>query len=218
MQIAIDGPAGAGKSTIAKLLAKKYGFIYIDTGAMYRTIALYVINKGIDVKDETAVSSVVKEPDIKLSYDNGVLSVFLNNEDVSKAIRTQEIGEGASIVSTYKAVREHLVDLQRKMANTQDVVMDGRDIGTNVLPDAELKIYLDASAYVRAVRRQKELQEKGETCDVAKIQAEIEQRDVRDKNRELNPLCMAVDAVLVDTSDMNIDEVVNRISQIYEGL
>lgn len=218
MQIAIDGPAGAGKSTIAKLVAKQKSFIYIDTGAMYRAMGLYMKGKGVDYKDENEVSKHCKEPLIDLKDENGFLKVLLEGEDVSERIRTQEVGEIASVISAYPKVREQLVALQQRMASNCDVVMDGRDIGSNVLPFAELKIYLDASAQVRAERRAKELREKGEPADIDRIRSEIEQRDERDKNRALNPLKKAEDAIEIDTSDMSIAEVASAIEREYSKL
>ena len=159
--IAIDGPAGAGKSTIAKLVAKKLDFIYVDTGAMYRAIALYLLRSGVDTADEAAVSEAVKNADITICYRDGAQQVILNGEDVSGLIRTEEVGNTASAVSVYPAVRAHLLELQRSLAASRNVIMDGRDIGTCILPDAEAKIYLTASSRVRAMRRYKELTEKG---------------------------------------------------------
>lgn len=217
MQIAIDGPAGSGKSTIAKLLAKKYGFTYIDTGAMYRAVALYMKKHEIDVNNESAVSDNCIKANIDLNYENDTLKLFLDNEDVSSEIRKEEIGNFASVVSSYRAVREQLVTLQRKLASSKNVVMDGRDIGTNVLTNAEIKIFLTASVSVRANRRAKELTEKGLYADIKKIEADIEDRDYRDINRALNPLCKAEDAIEVDSSDMSIEEVVGLIGSIIDG-
>ncbi len=227
MKIAIDGPAGAGKSTIAKEVAAKKGCLYIDTGAMYRTVALYIIRKGISLEDEEQVSSAVGEADITLSHENGTQRVFLNGEDVSADIRREEVGNGASKVSRYAAVREKLVDCQRKMAERTSVVMDGRDIGTVVLPDAEVKIYLTAASETRARRRFLELKEKGAFGDtplspaeveekVASIKRDIEIRDGQDMNREISPLKKADDAVTVDTSFMTITEVTERILTICD--
>ena len=214
MQIAIDGPAGAGKSTIAKRLAKESGYIYVDTGAMYRAMALYLIRCGISPDDSVKIENACSDADISIEYVNGEQHVILNGEDVNGLIRTQEVSNMASVSSVNPKVREKLVDLQRKLAARTDVVMDGRDIGTVVLPDAEVKIYLTASTKVRARRRYDELIQKGETCDIKTIENEIAERDERDMNREISPLKQAEDAVLVDTSDMDIDEVVEAIRDI----
>ena len=212
--IAIDGPAGAGKSTIAKLVAKKLDFIYVDTGAMYRAIALYLLRSGVDTADEAAVSEAVKNADITICYRDGAQQVILNGEDVSGLIRTEEVGNTASAVSVYPAVRAHLLELQRSLAASRNVIMDGRDIGTVVLPNAQVKIYLTASSMVRARRRYDELTAKGETCDLEKIRQDIEDRDYRDMHRETSPLKQAEDAVLVDTSDMTIEQVIDRIVEL----
>lgn len=217
MNIAIDGPAGAGKSSIAKLTAKKLSFIYIDTGAMYRTMALYFIRQGIDTNDRALVESHCDKIDIRITYENGEQQIFLNGDNVSGEIRNEQVGNHASKVAAYRKIREKLVALQRKMAAGSDVIMDGRDIGTVVLPEADVKIYLTASAAVRAARRYKELQEKGVSCDLQKIEEDIIKRDEQDMNRENSPLRQAEDAILVDSSDMTIDEVVERIISIAEG-
>ena len=209
--IAIDGPAGAGKSTIAKLVAKKLDFIYVDTGAMYRAIALYLLRSGVDTADEAAVSEAVKNADITICYRDGAQQVILNGEDVSGLIRTEEVGNTASAVSVYPAVRAHLLELQRSLAASRNVIMDGRDIGTVVLPHAQVKIYLTASSMVREKRRYDELTAKGESCNLEKIRQDIEDRDYRDMHRETSPLKQAEDAVLVDTSDMTIEQVIDRI-------
>lgn len=209
--IAIDGPAGAGKSTIAKLVAKKLDFIYVDTGAMYRAIALYLLRSGIDTANEAAVSEAVKNADITIRYQDGSQQVILNGEDVSGKIRTEEVGNTASATSVYPAVRAHLLELQRSLAASQNVIMDGRDIGTCILPDAEAKIYLTASSQVRALRRYKELTEKGTMCNLEEIEQDIIDRDYRDMHREIAPLTQAADAVLLDSSEMTIDQVVDGI-------
>lgn len=216
MNIAIDGPAGAGKSSIAKLVAERLSFIYIDTGAMYRTMALYFMNRGIDTKDQKLAESRCDEIDIRISYENGEQQIFLNGENVSLEIRKEQVGNQASVVASYGKVREKLVALQRGMAASSDVIMDGRDIGTVVLPDADVKIYLTASSAVRAERRYKELTEKGAVCDLKKIEEDIKIRDHQDMNREISPLKQAEDAVLVDSSDMTIDQVVEKIISIAE--
>ena len=211
MNIAIDGPAGAGKSTIAKLVADKKGFIYVDTGAMYRSIALYIIENDIDVDDDEAVKNACDNIDISLKYVDGVQHVYLNDKDVSTDIRREEVGNMASKAATKKAVRERLLNLQRDIAAANDVIMDGRDIGTFVLPNAELKIYLTASVMTRAKRRFDQLTEKGEKPDMDKIAGDIEKRDYQDMHREIAPLKQAEDAVYLDTSEMTIDEVVEKI-------
>ena len=209
--IAIDGPAGAGKSTIAKMVAKKLNFIYVDTGAMYRAIALYLLRIGIDTANEAAVSEAVKNADITIRYQDGSQQVILNGEDVSGKIRTEEVGNTASATSVYPAVRAHLLELQRSLAASQNVIMDGRDIGTCILPDAEAKIYLTASSRVRALRRYKELTEKGTMCNLEEIEQDIIDRDYRDMHREIAPLTQAADAVLLDSSALTIDQVVDGI-------
>ena len=211
MNIAIDGPAGAGKSTIAKLVADKKGFIYVDTGAMYRSIALYIIENDIDSDNDDAVKTACDNIDINIKYVDRVQHIYLNNEDVSTAIRREEVGNMASKVATKKSVRDKLLSLQRELAESNDVIMDGRDIGTFVLPDAELKIYLTASVYTRAKRRFDQLVEKGETPDLGKIEEDIEKRDYQDMHRDIAPLKQADDAILIDTSDMTIEEVVDKI-------
>ena len=211
MNIAIDGPAGAGKSTIAKKVAKEMGFIYVDTGAMYRAMALYILQHGIDEKNEQAIAAACDDIDVALRYEAGEQRVLLCGEDVSKEIRREEVGNMASVTSVYGCVRKKLVSLQQQLAAKEDVIMDGRDIGTCVLPQAPLKIYLTASVETRAKRRYKELCEKNVTCDLAEIMKDIEDRDYRDMHREISPLKQAEDAVLVDSSDMTIDEVVTTI-------
>ena len=215
MNIAIDGPAGAGKSTIAKRLAKKLGFIYVDTGAMYRAMAYYFLQHDIDAKDESAIAAACPDVDVTITYENGEQQVLLNGENVNGVIRNEEVGNMASSTSVYPVVREKLVELQRQLAKSADVIMDGRDIGTCVPPDAQVKIYLTASSATRAKRRFDELTEKGVSCDLAEIEKDIIDRDYRDMHRETSPLCQAEDAVLVDSSEMNIDEVVDAIYQVY---
>ncbi|MCQ2492619.1 MAG: (d)CMP kinase [Lachnospiraceae bacterium] len=214
--IAIDGPAGAGKSTIAKRIAKELNFIYVDTGAMYRSIALYFLRKGTDPADVEAIAAECPNIKVTLAYEDGAQQVLLNGENVTGFIRNEEVGNMASKTSAIPAVRAALLDLQRDMAKTADILMDGRDIGTNVLPNADLKIYLTASSAVRAKRRYDELVAKGETCDINKIEEDIITRDKQDMSREIAPLKQAEDAVLVDSSDMNIDEVVEAIKAEFE--
>lgn len=215
MNIAIDGPAGAGKSTIAKRLAKKLGFIYVDTGAMYRAMAYYFLQHNIDAKDENAIAAACPDVDVTITYENGEQQVLLNGENVNGVIRNEEVGNMASSTSVYPVVRKKLVELQRQLAKSADVIMDGRDIGTCVLPDAQVKIYLTASSATRAKRRYDELTEKGVSCDLAEIEKDIIDRDYRDMHRETSPLRQAEDAVLVDSSEMNIDDVVDAIYQVY---
>lgn len=209
--VAIDGPAGAGKSTVAKAVAKEQGFIYVDTGAMYRAMALYFIRKGIDSNDEAAVCTRLDEIEIALVYEDGVQQVILNGENVSGLIRTEEVGMATSNISKYKTVREKMVALQQEIAKTTDVVMDGRDIGMWVLPNADVKLYLTASSLVRAKRRHKELIEKGSTKSLEEIEQDIIARDYQDMHRENSPLVQAPDAVLLDSSDMTLKEVVDAI-------
>lgn len=209
--IAIDGPAGAGKSTIAKLVAKELGFIYVDTGAMYRAMALYLIRQGIDRNDTEQIEKACEDADISISYENGRQVILLFGENVNDYLRTEEVGNMASMSSVNPKVRSKLVALQQKLAAQKDVVMDGRDIGTVVLPDSKCKIYLTASSAVRAKRRYDELVEKGENADLSKIEADIIERDHRDMTREHSPLRQADDAVLIDSSDMSVDDVKEAI-------
>ena len=209
--IAIDGPAGAGKSTIARLAAKRLGFVYVDTGAMYRAIALYFLRKGIRPEDVQTIASLVKGAEITIRYVDGTQQVILNGEDVSGQIRTEEVGNMASATSAIPAVRAHLLELQRNLAASANVIMDGRDIGTCILPDADVKIFLTASTSVRAMRRYRELQEKGMMCNLEEIEQDIIERDARDMNRETAPLKQAEDAMLLDSSDMTLEQVVQAI-------
>lgn len=209
--IAIDGPAGAGKSTIAKMAASELGFIYVDTGAMYRAMALYFLRKGIRKEDERAIEEACKEIEVSIQYEDGIQQVLLNGENVSGFIRTEEVSNMTSATSAYKSVRQKLLELQRQLASTSNVIMDGRDIGTCVLPDAQTKIYLTASSHVRALRRYKELVEKGEACNLEEIEQDIIERDYRDMHREIAPLKQAQDAIYLDSSQMTIRQVVDAI-------
>ncbi len=212
--VAIDGPAGAGKSTIAKMIAKDLEFIYVDTGAMYRAMALFYIEQGVNKDDAQAVSSKCSDADITIVYENKEQQVYLNGKNVNGLIRTEEVGNMASCISVNKNVRQKLVELQQKMAATADVIMDGRDIGTCVLPNADVKIYLTAGSRVRALRRYNELKVKGVECNLDEIERDIIERDERDMNRDISPLRKADDAILVDSSDMSIEEVVSAIKEI----
>jgi cytidylate kinase len=209
--IAIDGPAGAGKSTIAKAVAKKRNLIYVDTGAMYRAMALFMLREGVDLQDTAKIAEKCSDADITIRYEDGVQVVCLNGENVNAFLRTEEVGNAASVTSVIPQVRKKLVELQQKLAAESDCIMDGRDIGTCVLPAAQLKIYLTASSEVRAKRRYDELTAKGESCDLKKIREDIEERDFRDMHRETSPLKQADDAILVDTSDMTREEVIEKI-------
>ena len=215
ISIAIDGPAGAGKSTIAKRLAKELGYYYVDTGAIYRTVAYFMDLIGISPKDVDGVNRYIDEVTVEIEYDeDGAQHMFMNEIDVTNDIRTQDISQKASLISAHAVVRDVLLDMQRDVANKHNVIMDGRDIGTVVLPRADVKIFLTASAEVRAKRRHLELQAKGSKDSFEKVLAEIKQRDHQDSTREIAPLKQAKDAVLVDTSDMDIEAVVAHIRQI----
>ena len=216
-QVAIDGPAGAGKSTIARQVAKNKGFIYVDTGAMYRAMALYLLRKEVNKDDTEQIGNICQDAEISIEYQNGEQIVLLNGENVNSYLRTEEVGNMASVSSAVPRVREKLLSLQRKLAKDMSVVMDGRDIGTTILPDADVKIYLTASSLTRARRRYLELQEKGTVCNLDDIQKDIEERDQRDMSREISPLRQAEDAVLVDSSDLTIQQVVDRILQIFRS-
>ena len=209
--IAIDGPAGAGKSTIAKLIAKKKSYIYVDTGAMYRAMALYFLEEGIRAEEQDKISQASKKVDITIQYENGEQIVLLNGRNVNGLIRTEEVGNMASVSSVNKDVREKLVELQRVLAAKENVVMDGRDIGTTVLPNANVKIYLTASSKVRAKRRYEELMAKGEKCNLDEIEKDIIDRDYRDMHRDISPLKQAEDAILLDSSEMTIEEVADAV-------
>lgn len=215
--IAIDGPSGAGKSTIAKMVSKKLGCIYVDTGAMYRSVALYVLRNNIDKENKLEIIDCLKKIDIQLKYIDGIQNVFLNDENVSTEIREEEVGKVASKnIATIKEVREELVRMQQKMAKENSCLMDGRDIGSVVLPNANLKIYLDAKSVTRAKRRFDELVSKNILADFDEILVEIEKRDFDDKNREESPLIQCDDAVYVDTSHMTIEEVCKKIVELFE--
>lgn len=214
INIAIDGPAGAGKSTVAKRLAGELGCIYVDTGAMYRAMALHFLRRGVDPADQKAVKAACEDVEITLEYEKGAQQIFLNGENVTGLIRAEEVGNMASVTSAYLPVREKLVELQRRLAGKKDVVMDGRDIGTCVLPQADLKIYLTAGSRVRAGRRYKELLEKGADCDLDEIERDIIERDERDMHREHSPLKQAEDAVVIDSSAMTLDEVLLKLLDI----
>jgi cytidylate kinase len=214
--VAIDGPAGAGKSTIAKRVAKDLGYIYVDTGAMYRAMAYYFLSNGIASDDEEKIAEACKTVDISIDYVDGEQCVFLNGENVNGVIRTEEVGNMASATSVYPVVRTKLVELQQALAGKANVIMDGRDIGTVVLPDANVKIFLTASSAVRAKRRFDELTAKGISCDIDQIEADIIDRDYRDMHRETSPLMQAEDAVLLDSSDLSVDEVVEQIKNLIQ--
>ncbi len=210
--VAIDGPAGAGKSTIAKLVAEKKGYIYVDTGAMYRGLAIHFLDKGIQAEETEKVIEACKDADVKIQYENGTQQVYLNGTNITGRLRDEAVGKMTSKCSVIPKVREKLLDLQRDLARTQEVIMDGRDIGTGVLPGADVKVYLTASVETRAKRRYDELMAKGERCDLEEIARDIKERDFRDMNRETAPLKKAEDAVLIDSSDMTIEEVVEAIA------
>ena len=209
--LAIDGPAGAGKSTIARAVSRELGWIYVDTGAMFRAVALFFLREGISADDAGRIRERIGGVNVTLGHENGEQQVFLNGENVTGLIRTEEVGNMASACSVYPVVRQKLLELQRGLAEQQPVVMDGRDIGTVVLPDADTKVYLTASVEVRARRRFLELMEKGAACDIAEIEKDIRERDWRDMHRETAPLKQAEDAVLVDSSDMTAAEVTEQI-------
>lgn len=213
-QVAIDGPAGAGKSTIAKLVAKEKGFIYVDTGAMYRALAVYFLDQGIQAEDTDKIIQAVGQAEVKIRYEEGIQQVYLNGVNVTGRLREEAVGNMASKSSAIPEVRAKLLDLQRGLAQEEDVVMDGRDIGTCVLPEADVKVFLTASVETRARRRYDELQEKGVPCDLEEIKADIRERDERDMTRETAPLCQADDAVLIDSSDMTIPEVTAAIAAL----
>ena len=214
ISIAIDGPAAAGKSTVAKRVAEILGFTYIDTGAMYRAFTVHVLNKGLDPKDETVSCSLIPDVDIKLTSDN---KVYLNGEDVTRRIREPDVNANVSYIASYKDIRLALVEQQRKMAKNDNVVMDGRDIGTYVLPDASVKIFQIASVETRAIRRYEENMQKGISCTLEDIENDVRKRDYIDSHRDFAPLKAAPDSVLVDTSFMSVDEVVNAVLEIVKN-
>lgn len=216
VNIAIDGPAGAGKSTIAKAVAKELEFIYVDTGAMYRAMALYLLRQGLSSETTEKMGEACANAEISIAYEKGAQQVMLNGENVTGLLRQEEVGNMASVSSAVPQIREKLVELQRILASKENVVMDGRDIGTCVLPNAEVKVYLTASARTRALRRCKELEEKGVSCVLEEIEADINERDHRDMTREISPLKQAEDAVLLDSSDMTIEEVKEAIISLYK--
>lgn len=212
--IAIDGPAGAGKSTIAKRAAKELSFTYVDTGAMYRAITLGLMRSGTDIEDARALEEALADIEVTIDYREGVQQVYLNGENVSGQIRTEEVSARTSACAAKPQVRAKLTDLQRGLAERENVLMDGRDIGTAILPNAQLKIYLTASIEARAERRYRELVERGEECSIEEIAKDIEERDYRDMHRETTPLMQADDAILIDSSDMTIEEVTARIVEL----
>lgn len=214
ISVAIDGPSGAGKSTLAKRLAKELGYLYVDTGAMYRSIGLFALRKGVDPKDEAAVTALLPEIKIELRYENGAQRVILCGEDVSEAIRAEKVGMATSAVSAHPPVRAFLLELQRGMARTHDILMDGRDIGTVILPNATVKIFLTASAEARADRRFKELQEKGVVTDYETVLEDIRRRDYQDSHRAAAPLRQAEDAILVDTSAMDLEQSFQALKEL----
>lgn len=216
-RIALDGPSGAGKSTIAKRLSAELGFVYVDTGAMYRTVGLYCLQNNVDINDEAAVGAVLGNINIELKYIDGEQRILLNGTDVSKDIRLNEVSMAASKTSAYKAVRAFLLDAQRNVAKTQSVIMDGRDIGTVVLPDAEIKIFIVGDATVRAKRRHKELLEKGQNISLQEVLEDIITRDHNDTNRAEAPLRQAKDAVLLDTTYKNFDEAYEAVLDIVKS-
>lgn len=212
--VAIDGPAGAGKSTIAKLVAKEKGYIYVDTGAMYRGLAIHFLDKGIAAEETEKIVEACQDADVTIGYEAGGQQVYLNGVNITSRLRDEAVGNMASKSSAIPAVRAKLLELQRNLARTQNVIMDGRDIGTCVLPEADVKVYLTASVETRAKRRYDELVEKGVSCDLSEIAKDIAERDHRDMTREIAPLKQADDAVLVDSSNMTIEEVVKAITDL----
>ena len=212
--VAIDGPAGAGKSTIAKLVAKEKGFIYVDTGAMYRGLAIHFLNQGIQADETEKVIKACRDAEVTIRYENGIQQVYLNGANITSRLRDEEVGNMASMTSAIPEVRAKLLELQQNLARTQNVIMDGRDIGTCVLPNADVKIFLTASVETRAKRRSDELMAKGVPCNLDEIESDIRERDYRDMTREIAPLKQAEDAVKVDSSYMTIPEVVDKIVEL----
>lgn len=214
--VAIDGPAGAGKSTIAKLVAKEKGYVYVDTGAMYRGLAIHFLENGIEAEEKEKIAEACKDADVTIRYEDGQQQVYLNGENITAKLREEAVGNMASKSSAIPEVRAKLLELQRELARKEDVIMDGRDIGTCVLPDADVKVFLTASVETRAKRRYDELVEKGVACDLEEIARDIAERDERDSTREIAPLKQAEDAVLVDSSHMTIEEVVAAIVKLCD--
>ncbi|GCA65703.1 cytidylate kinase [Mediterraneibacter butyricigenes] len=212
--VAIDGPAGAGKSTIAKRVAKEKGFIYVDTGAMYRGMAIYFLEQKISPDEKEEIAKACQNAEVSIAYEDGEQQIYLNGKNVTALLRKEEVGKMASISSAIPEVRQKLLSLQRNLAKEKDVVMDGRDIGTNILPDADVKVYLTASSRTRANRRYLELREKNVDCNLDEIEREIIARDERDMNREIAPLKQAEDAILIDSSDLSIEEVTEKILEL----
>lgn len=214
--VAIDGPAGAGKSTIAKLVAKEKGYVYVDTGAMYRGLAIHFLENGIEAEEKEKIAEACKDVDVTIRYEDGQQQVYLNGKNITAKLREEAVGNMASKSSAIPEVRAKLLELQRELARKEDVIMDGRDIGTCVLPDADVKVFLTASVETRAKRRYDELVEKGVACDLEEIARDIAERDERDSTREIAPLKQAEDAVLVDSSYMTIEEVVAAIVKLCD--
>lgn len=214
--VAIDGPAGAGKSTIAKLVAKEKGYVYVDTGAMYRGLAIHFLENGIEAEEKEKIAEACKDADVTIRYEDGQQQVYLNGKNITAKLREKAVGNMASKSSAIPEVRAKLLELQRELARKEDVIMDGRDIGTCVLPDADVKVFLTASVETRAKRRYDELVEKGVACDLEEIARDIAERDERDSTREIAPLKQAEDAVLVDSSYMTIEEVVAAIVKLCD--
>ena len=218
LNIAIDGPVGAGKSTIADEVASRLGILHLDTGAMYRAVGLAVLQHGVDLQNEEAVTDLFKQSQVDVRYENGAQVTLLDGRDVTGMIRSQEVGTAASAVSRYAGVRRLLVQRQQELAQTQPMLLDGRDIGTVVLPNAPVKVYLTATPEARAMRRLKQLLEKGETADFAEVLAEVNARDEQDMNRDVDPLRQAEDAIVVDSSNLTFEETVQAILRLAEAV